>query len=214
MTESNYTMIPDILIDEFGLITASVYGIVWRYGRMDSGTCTVSQSKIASRCGISRSCAIVHLNLLVKEEYLTQKTIDGIGVVYKTTPKITYSSGEQDVSTKRIPTYSPGEHKESLLRDTLRHKDDWEIQLIAERVTGLMMCQADIQILQGWEKLKVTEDDMRAALQWRLDHGKKPVKTIGDLDGGVITCRNKRVQAKSAKPGKTVIEPVVRWSTE
>lgn len=200
MSESNYTMVPDILIEKFGLITASVYGIVWRYGNMDSGICTASQTKIGKRCGVSRSCAVIHLNLLVKNGYITQKTIDGIGVVYRTTQKITYSSGGQDVSTKRIPTYPAGEYKESLLRDNLIDKNAWEIQVIAERVTGLMSSQADIKTLQEWEKSAVIEDDLRSALSWRQDNNKGPIKTISQLSGGVMTARNKRLQTNSRQP--------------
>jgi len=77
VTESGYTMIPDILVKEFGLVTAAAFGIVWRYEQMDSGTCTVSQSKIGERCGISRSCAILHLNLLVKAGAISPSAVIG-----------------------------------------------------------------------------------------------------------------------------------------
>jgi hypothetical protein len=191
--KSNYTMIPDLLIVEFGLITSAVFGVVWRYEQMSSETCTVSQAKIGKRCGISRSCAIIHLNLLVSSGYLTQETINGIGVVYKTTPKLTYSPNEYEVSSRNIPTYPAGEYKETLLRDSLRDSS-WPFLDMLTQCIGLLPSTGDIPKIESMEKSGAIIDDVQSAIAWRKENGKPPVKTIGQLAGGVETSRLKRIQ--------------------
>jgi len=53
--------------------------------------------------------------------------------------------------------------------------------------------------LNAWERDGVTEADIRDALQWRVDQGRPPVKTISQLAGGVSTSHSKRVQGESAR---------------
>lgn len=210
---NGFTMMPDEILEKLGVLPAMIYGMVYRFCQMDSGTCTASQEKIAKRLGLSRASVNRHLERLVKAGYLEADKKRGIGTIYKLTCNLEL----QDVSTKVTPTCNLELHKESLLRDTLRNiiEEKWEFQEMVERVIGLPMCQADIQTLQEWEKAKVVEDDLCSALQWRQDNGKKPVKTISQLNGGVMASRNKRVQGNAAKPGKSTRDhEALNWVTE
>ena len=211
MTESGYTMIPDLLVSEFGLITAAVFGVVRRYEQMGNGKCTASQARIGERCGISRGCAIAHLNLLVKAGYLTQETIFGVGVVYKTTSKLTYSSGEQEVFTKSTPTCTSGEHKETLLRDSLRDSSCSpnehltpptakandpadEFTWAVRQATGIPGGRADAAAIADWFQKGATIEDVKAAMAWRSENGLPAVRVITKLSGGVETARLRRIQ--------------------
>jgi hypothetical protein len=68
-------------------------------------------------------------------------------------------------------------------------------------ITGLMATANDIQVMEKWEQDGVIQDDIRDALQWRIDNQKPPVKIISHLAGSVDMARLKRVQGKNAKPG-------------
>lgn len=92
------------------------------------------------------------------------------------------------------------------IKPSVNHQVDREeptrMQLLAERLTGLMPTPADLKTLDIWEKSGVIEDDIRAALQWRKDNGRGPVKTISQLAPGVETSLSMRVQGEAARPGK------------
>lgn len=81
MTRSNsfqarpfYTPLFDILISEFDLMTAAVYGRVWRFSKMHDGVCYASVSKIAQSIGVSYVTALRRLKKLVDEGYLIDQT--------------------------------------------------------------------------------------------------------------------------------------------
>jgi len=68
-------------------------------------------------------------------------------------------------------------------------------------ITGLMATANDIPVMEKWERDGAIPDDVRAALQWRKDTGKPPIKIVSHLDGSVEMARLKRVQGQNAKPG-------------
>lgn len=76
----------------------------------------------------------------------------------------------------------------------LIHQDDWPFLDMLIRLTGLMPTPTDIPEIQNAEKSGAIEDDVRAAIQWRADNGKPPVRTIKQILPGVETSRLKRVQ--------------------
>jgi hypothetical protein len=82
---------------------------------------------------------------------------------------------------------------------SLSDSDSSSIERTAERLTGLMVMPGDVETLNGWERDGVTEADIRDALQWRVDQGRPPVKTISQLAGGVAVSHSRRVQGASAK---------------
>jgi DnaD/phage-associated family protein len=76
-TLSGATPVPDALVQEYGYITALVWGRVWRYCQMIDGVCRASTELIAGELGMSSRTIIRHLEILC----------DG-GHLYDTTPNL------------------------------------------------------------------------------------------------------------------------------
>lgn len=197
-----YTPVFDDVLDTVGTIPAVIYGVIWRFCQMDSGKCTASLERIASRAGISKGNLKVHIKKLVDTKYLESELSPGKGVTYRLT-ELNLSPHPAQIKPATELNLS---HKETLLRDSLRDSselnlippdkaDNWPIRDLATQITGLAPCSADIAVLTAWEKAGVTEADIRAAIAWRNENGKKPAKTIGQLAGGVETSRLKRIQS-------------------
>ena len=73
-----------------------------------------------------------------------------------------------------------------------------EVRNLLETVVGIPFTPGDIETIEECETLGVTEDDIRGALKWRMDHSVRPVKTLSGLLEGIRTSRNIRVQRESA----------------
>jgi hypothetical protein len=69
-----FTLLFDVLIEKYDLITAAVYGRVWRFSKMRDGVCYASVSKIAQSIGVSYVTALRRLKKLVDEGYLIDQT--------------------------------------------------------------------------------------------------------------------------------------------
>ena len=93
---------------------------------------------------------------------------------------------------------------ESESEQNQNHKEDeddfTEMRNLFETLTGLQILQGDVETIIDCADAGVIEDDIRAALQWRIDQGLKPAKTISALGGGVMTNRAMRIQTNSARP--------------
>jgi len=64
----------DIIIKDVGLITANVYGRVWRYCQMDTNVCTASAETIATELGLGTKTIRRHLAILCSHGYLKDLT--------------------------------------------------------------------------------------------------------------------------------------------
>lgn len=71
-----FTPVIDALAKEEGLMTAVVYGIVWRYCQQKDRVCYASRDTIADHAGISTKTVERHLKKLVKSGYLIDLTPD------------------------------------------------------------------------------------------------------------------------------------------
>lgn len=69
-----FTPLLDTLVKEFGIVTASVYGIVWRYAQMEDKVCRASLERIADRIDISSKTAERHIKKLCASGYLEDLT--------------------------------------------------------------------------------------------------------------------------------------------
>jgi len=65
-----FTPIIDDVLKETSLITAVVFGRMWRYCQMKDGVCNASLETIAEGIGLSRSAVMEHAKILVDKEYL------------------------------------------------------------------------------------------------------------------------------------------------
>jgi len=69
-----FTPVIDTMISEVGLMTATVFGKVWRYCQMSDGVCTAAQDRLADELGVSRATINQHIERLVSSEYLQDLT--------------------------------------------------------------------------------------------------------------------------------------------
>jgi len=65
-----FTPVIDVLAEELGLMTAVVYGIVWRYCQMEKKICSASRETIAKHASISVKTVDRHLDKLCRAGYL------------------------------------------------------------------------------------------------------------------------------------------------
>jgi len=70
----NFTPCLDTIVEKYGLMTAAVYGRVWRYSQGKQGYCSASQTSIADWLRVDRSTVNRHIQLLVKNKYLKDLT--------------------------------------------------------------------------------------------------------------------------------------------
>jgi hypothetical protein len=71
-----FTPVIDVLAEELGMMTALVYGIVWRYCQMKDRVCHASKETIGEHAKISGKTVQRHLQKLVKAGYLIDLTPD------------------------------------------------------------------------------------------------------------------------------------------
>lgn len=69
-----FTPCIDVLIERHGLITAAVFGRMWRFCQGDYGVCFASQSRIAADLGMNRQTVLRHIKILVDNGYLEDRT--------------------------------------------------------------------------------------------------------------------------------------------
>lgn len=65
-----FTPCMDVIVDKYGIVTAAIFGVVWRFCQMKDGVCWASQEKIGSMVGMSRQTANEHLKKLVDGGFL------------------------------------------------------------------------------------------------------------------------------------------------
>jgi len=75
-TLSGFTPAPDVLITEYGYVTALVWGRAWRYCQMADGVCRSALEKLALGLGMSERTIIRHLDTLCEGGYLFDTTPD------------------------------------------------------------------------------------------------------------------------------------------
>jgi DnaD/phage-associated family protein len=73
-TVDGFTPLIDALVQQFGIVTAAVFGKVWRYCQMSDGVCKASQERLARELGMNRVTINQHIDILVKAGYLKDKT--------------------------------------------------------------------------------------------------------------------------------------------
>jgi DNA-binding Lrp family transcriptional regulator len=66
----------DTLVEKYGLVTAAVFGRIWRYSQQGREVCDASQQKIADDLGLDRVTVNLHIKRLVDDGYLEDLTPD------------------------------------------------------------------------------------------------------------------------------------------
>jgi len=70
----NFTPLLDSITEKHGIYRASVFGRIYRYCQMSTGTCTASLERIAEKLGISYKTVQRHVKALVTDGYLEDLT--------------------------------------------------------------------------------------------------------------------------------------------
>ena len=60
----------DVLVDDYGIITAAVFGRVWRYCQGERGLCDASLETVAKETRLAYRTILRHVKLMVKDGYL------------------------------------------------------------------------------------------------------------------------------------------------
>lgn len=84
-----FTPVLDTLVNRYGLIGASVYGVVLRHSKMRNGVCSASQERMAELLGVSRATVNKWIGTLCDDGYLADTTPEAKNRthVYKVTGK-------------------------------------------------------------------------------------------------------------------------------
>lgn len=69
-----FTPLIDIVVSETNLITAAVFGRMWRYCQMSDGVCKASLAQIGSGLGLDAATVMRHAHKLVEKGYLFDLT--------------------------------------------------------------------------------------------------------------------------------------------
>jgi hypothetical protein len=102
-----FTPIFDDIVQELGLFTAAVYGIIWRFSQMEQGHCNASLQKVANRCDISRKSAERAVKALCAAGYIEDLDpgVKNRPHRYKATGKPESPTDEDKVSQPVLPRY-------------------------------------------------------------------------------------------------------------
>lgn len=71
-----FTPVIDVVVEDVGLMTAVVYGRMWRYCQMEDHVCRASMEKIAKEVGVSTKTARRHVKKLCEYGYFRDATPD------------------------------------------------------------------------------------------------------------------------------------------
>lgn len=134
---SGVTAVPDVLIQEYGYVTALVWGMVRRYCQMADGVCRAAVSKIGGRLGMSERTIIRHLDILCRDGYLFDMTPDlrNRPHIYADTGKITIKITFAAAMTESQSHYDSKSHEEST---TNTSKDSKNIFTLYESNIGVL----------------------------------------------------------------------------
>ena len=73
---NTFSPLYDRVLEDTSLLTAAIFGRVWRYCQMEDGVCSATQAKIAKGLGVHRTVVNRHLQILVTKGYLRDLTPD------------------------------------------------------------------------------------------------------------------------------------------
>ena len=190
---NGFTPCIDSIVKEHGIMTAAIFGVIWRYCQMKDNTCWASQETIGSVINVSRQTVCEHANKLVESGYLEIiDSLPGETVHYKDTGKaslsisLTGGVSEIDRGCKRNlqggvkETDTKKEVKETNKDNT--HTDVPPIQRMFEEITGLPVANAnDVMALDELEKFKPTREDIQEAYNWFKAKSSKPLRYYSSL---------------------------------
>jgi len=134
-----FTPVIDVVVQDIGLVTAAVYGVMWRYCQMEDHVCKAAMETIAAKIGIERRTAMRHVAALVTAGYVVDTTPDAknaphvyrdagrvriAGLLGVTESDTEVSLSDTPVSLSATPGCHSKRHKDSSLRKKAREKKE------------------------------------------------------------------------------------------
>lgn len=71
-----FTPLPDMLVNRYGIVTAAVWGRMWRYCQMENGVCQATLETIGRELNLDKSTILRHAETLVADGFFIDKTPD------------------------------------------------------------------------------------------------------------------------------------------
>lgn len=69
-----FTPLPDLLVKRYGVLTAAVWGRMWRFCQMESRVCQASLETIGGELNLDRSTIMRHIETLVVDGWMEDRT--------------------------------------------------------------------------------------------------------------------------------------------
>lgn len=82
VTTQGYTPLFDRFVQQYGLVTAGVYGVIWRHCQMHRKVCDLSQSHMAEILGLARETVLRSIAQLVQDKWVVDTTPDAVGMTH------------------------------------------------------------------------------------------------------------------------------------
>ena len=169
MKIKGFTPVSDKLIKEFGLLTATVYGKIWRY--CDAyGKCKASKKRLAEELGISERTIFNHLKPLEEHGYIRTIANEIGPSTIMTTGKLSYETTieEKIDPMQELQTPYAGNADKDTLIDTLnkmKEDKDKNPYTVYEKNIGPLaplLCEKIDAVVKEWEnhrnRLKTREE--------------------------------------------------------
>ena len=84
---NGWTPMIDAIVEQYGCITAVVFGVIWRHCQMKDNVCRASKETLAKMTGLSKRTIILHANKLVEDGFLSVYENKGEPSTYRDTGK-------------------------------------------------------------------------------------------------------------------------------
>ena len=72
-----FTPVPDSIREKYGVITASVFGVIWRFSRTQDGICKQSYKTLGQYIGLNRVTITRHVKILEEAGLITKLEKNG-----------------------------------------------------------------------------------------------------------------------------------------
>jgi hypothetical protein len=106
---------------------------------------------------------------------------------------------EQYYGYEPVTSRNTEEIREDRDIDKIRGEEERRVQILLETIVGLPAVPADLPGIDELEHMDIQDNDIRGALQWRMDNSLGPVKKLSQLFPGIKTEYSKRVQNGNAR---------------
>lgn len=221
-----FTPLIDAVVADCGVITAAVFGKMWRYCQMEDGVCRASQERLAQELGLTRITVNAHIAKLIDLGYIVDKTptLAGSPHVYADTGKagLSISLTAYPKPVKEINTTCKEDlhlpvkeiNTKIVLRDSLR---DLNIDPVAQKLSeyGCRFNPNSGMIIQGWKDDFADEIILRA-IDDAASRGKCSIPYIEQIliswkAQGVPPSRTEKIAAaRQSRKGASYMQNVVQ----